>query len=361
MNRVRTLFVTVLPSMIAGGLVFGSAPGHASSEPAGGSVLLAQADPLTPPRYRPPRGPLPPMPPMPPTYAVPPVPPGPPTPPLPPHHSRGHSRGMSVSMHDGKIEIDGIEEMVQNQLDRVADVLDSLPDVPPDVRDRIKTRVNAVRGTIRARLGRLKSLDLDKLGPEMERMGDEIEKEMEGLDKDLEQFGDKFGKHFAEKFGKEFGKNFGKNFGPGHGPMGYDRDNSDGDDDADDDDDDKAATALPPAAEPDLADPDMRDAIAGLKNLTLDQNQRAQLAKLRAEVNRQVADAQRELEDMSNRLHDTLGDVSADEADIAQQIDQISAKEATIRKARILAWVKARSLLDRDQRKKVEAAAKKHH
>ena len=362
MNRVRTLFVTVLPSMIAGGLVFGTAPGHASSEPAGGSALLAQADPWTPPRYRPPRGPMPPMPPTPPSAAIPPVPPVPPPPPLPPHHGRSRGHGMSMSIHDGKIEIDGLEEMVQNQLERVSDILDSLPDVPSDVRDRVKTRVNAVRGTLKSRLGRLKSLDLDKLGPEMERMGDEIEKEMEGLDKDLEQFGDKFGKHFAEKFGREFGKDFGKNFGPGHGAMGYDRDNSDdADDDADDDDDDKGATALPPAVEPDLADPDMRDAIAGLKHLTLDQNQRDQLAKLRAEAERQVSDAKRELEDMSNRLHDTLGDVSADEADIAQQIDQISAKEATIRKARILAWVKARSLLDREQRKKVEAAARRRH
>ncbi len=359
MNRVRTLFVTVLPSMIAGGLLFGTAPGHASSEPAGGSVLLAQADPWTPPRYRPPRGPMPPMPPTPPpppTYAVPPVPP------LPAHHGRGHGRGMSFSYHDGKLEIEGIEEMVQNQLDRVADVLDNLSDVPPDVRDRVKTRVDAVRATLKSRLGKLKSLDLDKLGPEMERMGDEIEKEMEGLDKDLEQFGDKFGKHFAEKFGKEFGKDFGKNFGPGHRAMGYDRDNSDdGDDGDDDDDDDKGVTVQPPAAEPDLADPDTRDAIAGLKHLTLDQNQRDQLAKLRAEADRQVSDAKRELEDMSNRLHDTLGDASADEADIAQQIDQISAKEATIRKARILAWVKARSLLDADQRKKVEAAARRRH
>jgi len=363
MSRVRTLFVTILPSMITGGLLFGSAPSVASSESTRHPVIVAQADPWTPPRYRSPRSPLPPMPPTPPTYAIPPVPP--PPPPLPPHRTHGHGHGMSVSIHDDKIEIDGIEEMVQNQLSRVADALDNLPDVPPDVRDRIKARVDAVRGTLSARLGRLKSLDLDKLdrlGPEVERLGDEIEKEMEGLDKDLAQFGDKFGKHFAEKFGKDFARNF----GPGHVPRVYGRDNSDGGDDADahddnDDDDDKGAASLPPAADSDLADPDTRDAIAGLKNLTLDPSQRDQLAKLRADVNRQVADARRELEDLSNRLHDTLGDAGASEADIAEQIDQISAKEATIRKARILAWVKARSLLDKDQRKRVEAAAKKHH
>ena len=68
-----------------------------------------------------------------------------------------------------------------------------------------------------------------------------------------------------------------------------------------------------------------------------------------------------ELERMSNRLHDTLREPSASEADIARQIDSISAKEATIRKVRILAWVKARNMLRKDQRQQVEAAAKKHH
>lgn len=373
MSRVRTLLVTILPSMITGGLLFGSAPGHAESgrdgalgfwpeapESAPGSVIVAQADPWIPPRTRS-RGPQGPM--VPP---VPPVAPVPPPPPLPPRHghSRSHGHGMSVSIHDGRIEIDGIEELVQDQLERVADVLDSIPDMPPDVRDRIKARVKSVRDKVGARLGKLKSLDLDKLGPEMERMGDEIEKDMEGLDKDLEQFGDKFGKSFAEKFGKDFAKNF----IPGHIPStsripgNYDSDNSDGrDDDADDDDDDKDAAAQPPAADPDMADPDMRVAVAGIKNLTLDQNQKDQLAKLRADTDRQVAEAKRELEAMSDRLHDALGDLSADEADITRQIDLISQKEATIRKARVLAWVRARSLLDPDQRKKVEAAARKRH
>jgi hypothetical protein len=197
-------------------------------------------------------------------------------------------------------------------------------------------------------------------------MGDEIEKDMEGLDKDLEQFGDKFGKNFAEKFGKDFAKNFIPRHVPSTSriPGNYDSDNSDGrDDDADDadDDNDNAAAALPPAVEPDMADPDMRSAVAGIKNLTLDQNQKDQLAKLRADTDRQVAEAKRELEDMSDQLHDALGDLSTSEADITRQIDLISQKEATIRKARILAWVKARSLLDKDQRKKVEAAARKHH
>jgi Spy/CpxP family protein refolding chaperone len=105
----------------------------------------------------------------------------------------------------------------------------------------------------------------------------------------------------------------------------------------------------------------MRAAIAGLKGLTLDRSQKDQLARLRADSERQITQAKRELETMSNRLHETLGDLGASEADVARQIDQISAKEATIRKARILAWFKVRGILGEEQRRKVEAAARRHH
>jgi hypothetical protein len=349
MSRLGTLFATVLPSMIAGGLLLGSAP--AASETTG-ALVVAQADPRPRSWSRSPVPPVPPTPPVPGTYAVPPVPPAP---------HRGHGRGISVSIHDGRIEIDGIEELVQDQLERVAAVLDNLPDVPPDVRDRVKGRVKSVRDRLRARFGRLRSLDLDRIGPEMERMGEEIERDMEGLDEDLEQLGAKLGKHFAEKFGRDFARSF----GPSHlsVPGGHDRDHSDdGDDDDDDADDDTDAEALPPNLDADLVDPsDRRAAIAGLKDLHLDPGQQQQLARLRADSERQITEAKRELEAMSDRLHDALGDAGASEADVARQIDLISAKEATIRKARILAWMKVRTLLDQDQRKKVEAAARRPH
>ena len=46
------------------------------------------------------------------------------------------------------------------------------------------------------------------------------------------------------------------------------------------------------------------------------------------------------------------------EDEIKRSIDMVSRLEAEIRKARIIAWVKARKLLDTAQRKKVEAAAR---
>jgi hypothetical protein len=64
---------------------------------------------------------------------------------------------------------------------------------------------------------------------------------------------------------------------------------------------------------------------------------------------------------MSNRLHDTLRDGATDEADISSQIEAISRKEAVIRKARILTWVRSRNVLRQDQRKMIEAAVKKTH
>jgi len=355
-SRARTLFLTILPSAIAGGFLFASAFGHAdsgrdgalgfwpASSDAAGSVLVAQADPRPSPRPRAPVPPMPPAPPAPPTAAVPGVPPVPPAPPT----RRHHGRGMSISIHDGKIELDGIAELVQESLEKALDSLDNLPDVSPEVRDRLKGRIKGVREKIKNRLSRLKSMDLDKVGPEMERMGDDIEREMAGLDQELAQLGDKVGKGFAQKFGKDFAKSFGPQ--PGH-------DSDDADDD--DDDDDKDAVAVSPDIDRDPAD--MGPAIAAIRGIALDQGQRDQLARLRAESEAKVQQAKRELEAKSSRLHDTLRNASASEDDIARQIEAISQVEATIRKARILTWVKARNVLRKDQRKLVEQAVERSH
>jgi hypothetical protein len=362
-SRARTLFLTIIPSAIAGGFLFASAFGHAetgrdgtlgywpaASDAATSRVLVAQADPRPHPRT-----PMPPMPPAPPTAGIPPTPPTPPTPPRR-HSGRSNHSGMTFSIHDGKLEIDGIAELVQESLEKALETVDNLPDVPPDVRDRLKGRIKGVREKIKARLGKLKSMDLDKLGPEMERMGDDIEREMSGLDQDLAQLGDKVGKGIALKFGKDFAKSFGPQ--PGNG-----KDSDDADDDDDDDDDDSGAIAVvgPGVDNDPVVASDMGPAIAAIKGISLDSDQRVRLAKLRNEAEVKVRDAQRELEVMSNRLHDTLRNASASEDDIAHQIESISQVEATIRKARILTWVKARSVLRKDQRKRVEDAVKRGH
>jgi Spy/CpxP family protein refolding chaperone len=197
-------------------------------------------------------------------------------------------------------------------------------------------------------------------------MGVEIEHEMEGLDQELAQLGDKIGREFARKFGKDFSKDWAKSLGPGGSVTGvpgapHGRDSDDEDDD--EDEDDKDSVTLPPGA--DSADADSADlapAIAQLKGkLALDDAQRTQLARLRADSDTQVARAKHDLEQMSDRLHDALRDDSANETEIARQIDSISEREATIRKARILTWIKARNVLRADQRRQVEDAVRRGH
>jgi hypothetical protein len=201
-------------------------------------------------------------------------------------------------------------------------------------------------------------MDIDKLGPEVERMGDEIEKAMEGLDKDLEHLGDKLGKNLSDKISRDFAKR-----GlPGRPPVVIDH--SDGnDDDADDDsgDDDDNDMGLPATAEDALDPSDVRDRIAALKAVSLDPSQKAKLAKLRADSEAEIRSAQAERDEMSSKLHARLGDAAASEGEISSLIDRISAKEAAIRKARILTWVKARKLFNAEQQKKIEAALRKNH
>ena len=273
----------------------------------------------------------------------------------------GHGHGLSVSIHDGKIEVDGIAELVGEQLDSVATLLDHMSDVPPEVRDRLRARIKAVRERVSARLSRLKSLDLDKLdrlGPEVERLGDEIEKEMEGLDRDLAQL-DKFGKGVARKFGRDFARGVGPG-NPSAAPV-INHGSEDGDDDDDDDDDDKGAAVMPPSIDSDVDPANLGPAIASLKNLGLDGAQRAKLAALRARADSEVAGAKRELEQLSSELHDALLASAVNEAEITRKIDSISQREAVIRKARILTWVRARDVLRADQRRMIEAAVKKSH
>src|SRR5262249_5351540 len=161
--------------------------------------------------------------------------------------------------------------------------------------------------------------------PELERMGDEIERQMEGLDEELARLGDRIGKGFAKKFGKDFAKSF----GPGSPTVnpGSNHDSEDADDD-DDDDDDRAAGTPPAAPTPEAADPDLGPAIAALRGLSLDAGQRTELARLRAESDRQITTAKAELARMSSRLHDTLRDAEVKEADVTAQIEAISLKEA---------------------------------
>ena len=348
MSRIRTLFTIVVPSMIAGGLLFNSAPGRASAGdremfgfwPAAGGAgapIVAQGPkPPTPP----------PTPPTAPTPPAPRTPPAPPTPPTPPAAKRGGTGGgISVSINNGKVSIDGIHDMVLGQLDTARDSIKNNQSIPKDVRDKIVARLDKVRASVDKRLKNISVTDLDQLEKEMEAMGEEIEAAMDGLDKDLEKLGDKIGKDVAKQLGKDFGKKWGKNFNVNIG------------NDDDDDDDDAIGSVDVPDVDDD--DDDMKDAIKDLRDLALDKAQKDQINKLRAESDQKVAAAKKQLDEMSQKLQTALGNPATSDADISRMVDQISAQEATIRKARIVAWAQARRLLSDAQRKRVEDAAKK--
>ncbi|NVB78001.1 MAG: hypothetical protein HOV81_06355 [Kofleriaceae bacterium] len=331
---MKKLFTTFLPTLFAGGLIFGSA--------------LGQAD----------DGRMP-MPPSPPSAPVPPRAPKPPKAPK-------AGGGVSVQIHDGEIQVNGVNiaglaGQVDGQIAGAIAQIDSDPNIPPKVRAKLKAKLERIRGKLSKRLAKLDVKDLDQLKDQLESIGDEIGSEMDDFGREMDEFGqgmDEFGKGM-EEWGKEFGKEMGKwgeQFGKdvqsqvmkglAKGKQWHIQ--------VDDDDDDEDM----PAGMPDMDDDDMHDAVRGLGQLNLSQQQRQQLKSLRADSDRKVEQAKRNLERESDNLKRQLENPNASEADIARSIDAVAQQEAAIRKARILAWVNARRLLDDSQRRQVEGAAK---
>lgn len=334
MSRIRTLFTIVVPSMLAGGLIFNSALGGAAGRDENFGFWPAASDVAAP---TPPPPPSPRTPPAPPAPPAPRTPVTPPTPPAPPAKRGGAGGGgVSVSINNGKVQIDGLHDLVLGQLDAARESIKNNQAIPKDVRDKVGARLDKVRAAVDKRLANLKITDMDQLESEMEKMGEEIEQAMEGLDKDLEKLG--------KDFGKDFGKNWGKNFNVNIGK------------DDDDDDDDLGAIDTPDV---DADDDDMKDAIKDLRDMALKPDQKAKINKLRADSDKTVGAAKKQMDDLSQKLQTALGSPTVTDAEIGRLVDQISAQEAVIRKARILAWAQARRVLDDGQRKKVEDASKK--
>ena len=263
-----------------------------------------------------------------------------------PHSGAGG--GISISVNGNKVQVHGIDAMVQGQLEAVRQMVRNNPNIPKDLRDKIFSRIDKVKGIVDKRVKNLKVSDLDRLEEELEEMGQELEGAMEGLEEDLEKLGVKLGKDFAGKLGKGKIKiDLGKQK---HLP-----DLDDVDDDVDDVDDDVDSIPM----SPNVDDDDMRDAIGDLKDLALSPNQKDRISKLAADSDRNVAEAKRQLDAKSDQLEAALADSKTSDSAIARMVDEISSHEAQIRKARLLAWVNARRVLDDSQRKKIEAAAQK--
>jgi hypothetical protein len=292
---------TLLSSLLAASLVLGSA------------LSLADRDSAPP---APPRGPKVPSPPTPP-------------------------RGQIT------IQLDGLDDLLDRHIGAALDSIGNDKHVPPAVRDKLTKRVDRMRRKLQAKAagGKLDPKVLAELGEELERemeaFGVEMETWGEQFGKDMEKWGEQFGKDM-EKWGEQFGKRFGqKHPGPRHRARPAPPDL--GSDDLDDLDD---------------FDEDYRDALRDLGDLKLAPAQREQLRKLRADSDVKVATARRELDRLSDQLQRQLDTPGTSDAEISRSIDAVTQQEAGIRKARILAWVSARRVLDDAQRKQVEAAAR---
>ena len=119
---------------------------------------------------------------------------------------------------------------------------------------------------------------------------------------------------------------------------------------------------IPSPPDVDDDDADVDQAVRDIGDLSLSLDQRAKISQARADMDKQVADAKHKLDVASEKLKSLLNDPNSREADVSTAIDQVTSQENAIRKARLLAWVRARNVLSADQRTKVEkAAGKKGH
>lgn len=329
----------IFASILLGGVLFGSAFSQADSGqrygnywPSSDATVVAQADPRPAPRPAP----------------LPPLPPHSPAAPVAPHAPHSGS-GVSVQFHDGKLQIDGVSDIVDGAIHEAQEAIKT-SGLPADVRDKLQKHLDKVKEAVKTRLAHLDASNLDQLGEELSKMGDDIGKQMEELGKEMEKYG--------QQAGKDSMKNFGKNWSGRGAHFRWDSKDDDSDDSDDNDDND-----LPSAPDVDDAD-DLDDAVKSLGDLSLKQPQRDQIQKLRADSDRQVAAAKKQLDQASDTLKKQLDNSATSDADIARSIDAVTQQEAAIRKARILAWHGARRVLDDAQRKKVEdtaAKAKKGH
>jgi hypothetical protein len=240
-----------------------------------------------------------------------------------------------------RIQIDGLDGMIDAQIRAALDTVSRDKNIPPAVRAKIVKRLEKVKQKIHDKAAK-GTLDEDDL----EDLGEDIGEEMEEFGKEMEKWGEEFGKQMEKQLG-----NLNVKIG-----RRDDDDDDDDDDDHDDDDDDDDIAAFDVDVDDD--DDDVADAIKDMGDIKLAPAQRDQIKKLRVDSDAKVATAKQNLSRASAQLQKQLDNPATSEADIARSIDAVAQQEAAIRKARILAWHNARRVLDDAQRKKVEGAAK---
>jgi Spy/CpxP family protein refolding chaperone len=252
------------------------------------------------------------------------------------------------------------------QLEQARAEIESNGSLSPKMRDAILKRLDKAQKVIDKHLKGLKfNGDWDDFGQQMEAFGESMGEAFQGMDADFADLDEVIAKQVqkALKHGLKGGIRGGIQIDLG-------------------DDDDPVVAPLPPlpptapvppvppvpsATPPDFDfddayDLDMSDMDLSidLGSLGLSGSQSSTLRSIIEDEQRAVQPAEQQLEQLSEQLRDTLENDDVDEAQIGALVDKMAEREAQIRKARLLAWAKARKLLDDDQRKKVHKAARRH-
>jgi hypothetical protein len=317
MKPIAKFLSLAAPSLVLGGLLFQSPAGHADDKQRGAAVVKAkQKD----------------------------------------HDLHISVDGVNVNFSGG---LDGIRALVRGRLSTARQAIASA-DMPPQVRAKVLARFDRVNSIVDRRLSRIDFRNLEQLEAQMEGLGEEIEGAMEGLEEEMEALA-KNDPNLRRQL-KQLGA-LDLQLGGRH-------------DDDDDDDGGRWGFALPPIPPtppvppvapvapmppmPPVAplppygyDADGSSYDAGdfdSDALQLRPDQRSNLRAVRQQSDAQIKTAKKSLERLSNELNAALRNPNAQPQEVNGLVDAISANEATIRKARINAWIRARNLLDARQR-----------
>lgn len=313
MKPIAKFLSLAAPSLVLGGLLFQSPAGHADDKQRGTPVVK--------------------------------------------HKQKDHDLHVSVDGVDVNLSggLDGIRALVRGRLSTARQAIASA-DMPPQVRDKVLARFDRVNSIVDRRISKIDFGNLDQLEAQMEGLGEEIEGAMEGLEEEMEALAKNDPKLRRQL--KQLGAldlQLGGRHDDDDGPWGF------------------AVPPIPPtppvppvapvAPLPPLPpaaplppygyDADGSSYDSGdfdSDALQLRPDQRSNLRAVRQQSDAQIKTAKKSLERLSNELNATLRNPNAQPQEVNGLVDAISANEATIRKARINAWIRARNLLDARQR-----------
>ncbi len=254
---------------------------------------------------------------------------------------------------EAKAQLKAARKQAKQQLKSAREQIANAP-MPENLRDRLLEKLDKIAEKVDERLQDALSQDfsdLEGLEDQMEAMGEALEAEMEQMGEEWEQFGEDFERQFKDSWGA------------GHPVIVIPEPPEPPDFDPHD-------LPVPPVAPtPPTAPRGSSSASSGIDidlgdldlsidvtDLDLAADQIDALGTIFEDQQDLVDPATEKLEDVAEELRTALADPDSTEAEVGKLVDELSAQEAVIRKAQIVAWVKSRNLLDDDQRAKVQRA-----